>query len=187
MRASVLQRAIYRQWIGPSGFALFRPYAMSDVVPDGFFWIVLALSAWETFPDTAACWSFMVVPSFRTTPFNPQAILNPDFLALNNAPPVTSSYQISKGATQPSPEVIFKAGNSNSVNLLKRWLYIRPGSILLALQITDGGGRPRLAVLTAMIIELPYCGETAGIKDLSKHPRWAEEVGAPLAGSVISF
>src|SRR5260370_768690 len=125
----------------------------------------------------------MVVPSFRTTPFNPQAILNPDFLALNNAPPVTRSYQISKGGTQPSPEVIFNAGNSNSVNLLKRWLYIRPGSILLALHDTDGGGGPGFAVLNAMIIELPYEGETAGIKELSAQI----EVNKTEAANVSTF
>jgi hypothetical protein len=184
VKASLLSRAFYRQWKGPTvPSASFRPFAISDVVPDAQFWVILALSAYQTFPDTAACWGFSLIPTFRTTPYDPQSILAPDFLSPTvvqaNAPPVrVRSYQMSLGGTQPAPEVIFNNGSSNSVNLLgAKKFYLRPGWMLMGLHDINGGGGSGFLVLNAMILALGTECEAVEV-GAQKAPRinWGESV-----------
>ncbi len=172
MIAELINSATFKKWVGPVvPDSTTRPYVFSELVPDGFEWIILAASATDSFPNNESVFLYAIGPDFARKQSDPP-VLRPDIFTQVpisnqfNVPPIRrSAVQISKGSANFGQEQVcgntVGGGEKGSVNLLTPWSRNRilPARwMLLAAQDVNGGGGSGYMTLEAMVIERPVEG-----------------------------
>jgi hypothetical protein len=157
MRASFLQNVEYKRWVGPQQpNSVFRQFAFSEPVPKGRVWIVLGVSAIDTFPNNESLWLLLIPP-----PSSYSAGLNNFFANLvssdKNSPPVSQGVQVSVGGAVSPENSGESVGNKGYVNLISRRFrrfVVPPEWCMAVLQAQNGGGSANDFIsFSAMIIE----------------------------------
>lgn len=124
--ASFFNRMQYVRWTGFQAFKNNKAFAVSDPVPVGHLWLVLALSAFRLFATSRIVHFFAVPPGDADNLLNVSAdVASPHFLGATNNPPLKSGVLISIGGallldmeSQSSSSV---NGLANPVYLPERW------------------------------------------------------------------
>ncbi len=165
MRASLLQRAEYKEWSGPqSPDSTTIPYAFSERVPHDKCWLVLSASGRTFNSSREALWLYAIAPpaSYASNGFSPPLrpdIFGPSIVSQFNTPPIKGATQLSPGGvTINSNEIVCESANSqSSVKFLPvfRSFFLPPDWMLAAVQASNGGGGSGFFLtFSAMIIPL---------------------------------
>ncbi len=157
MRASFLQNVEYKRWVGPQQpNSVFRQFAVSEPVPKGRIWIVLAASAIDTFPNNESLWLLLIPPPSSYLAGRPGFFA--DLISSDkNSPPVSQGVQESLGGANNPENQGESVGNKGYVNLLYgkfRRFVVPPEWCMAVLQAQNGGGSANDFIsFSAMIIE----------------------------------
>jgi hypothetical protein len=160
MNACLIAQAEYRQWRGPSvPSAIYRPYAVSERVPDDKVWIVLAASlVVDTFPNNQVPSLYAVPPPasylsrFNAAPIE-DGIFSDNPGVEHNIPPLKGGVLLSRGGVAATTKEMLSANSQNTVNLLQFRVILPPRWILVVAQDANGGGAFNFSItFCAMII-----------------------------------
>ena len=103
------------RWTGFQGFAVNKAFAVSDAVPVGHLWIIVALSAFHSSATQRTLHFFAVPPGEARNLFNTSSdTTSPHFLGTLNNPPLKSGVLMSMGGSNGLPDM--QSASSSSVN-----------------------------------------------------------------------
>lgn len=161
---------LFRNWRGQvTPDATWRPYVISEAVPQGWRWKILAASLFSTFGTNEAVWLFAIPPQLAKLIQN-QTIGPADgsFFApttgggLHNEPPLKGAVLLSEGGNTGNNDIGSGFGglsNDSSINVAIRRnrafkkFELDSGWALLGFQASNGGGGTGQMVLSAMILQ----------------------------------
>ena len=156
--ADFYTRIAYRRWIGFPGFQTNKAFAVSDAVPAGRLWMILALSAFHTAATQRIIHLFAVPPGEAGNLVNVTSdTTSPHFLGTVNNPPLKSGVLISIGGSTGLPDA--QSSGVSSVNGLNLPLFFLPErwKILACIdsnEAASGAGVPDGITIDAGIIEV---------------------------------
>lgn len=168
-RADTFNRMVFGQWSGPnSPSALWNPYVLSDAVPLGWKWRLLAASLQSTFgAGNQFLYLYAIPPQLARLISNIRVSDDGSFFSGNpnlfNAAPVRAAVQISTGsATVQTNEASQVPQESVNVMMASRMfgraITVPPGWALLGLQNPPSGGGTGFLTLRVVALQLPLRG-----------------------------